>query len=139
MVQLIVGEKGKGKTTTLLELVEKNLEKSTGSSVYVDKSQKHMYDLNNKVRLINSTEYSLKNKYEFMGFICGIVSQDNDLEYVYFDNFMVLANMSIDDLEGAVLRLNEIGEMFDINFVATVSANPDMISDSIKQYVSISL
>ena len=139
MVQLIIGEKGKGKTTKLLEIVEQNLQKATGNCVYVDKSQKHMYDLNNKVRLVNSTEYSLKNKYEFMGFICGIISQDHDIEYVYFDNFMILANMGVADLEGSVMRLNEISEIFDVNFVATVSVTEDMIPNSISQYVSVVL
>ncbi|MCR4841777.1 MAG: twitching motility protein PilT [Eubacterium sp.] len=139
MVQLVIGAKGKGKTTFLLETVGKNLDKATGNSVYVDNSQKHMYDLSNKVRLINSGEYSLKNKYEFIGFLCGIASQDNDLEYVYIDNLMVQANMGIDDLEGTILRLNELGDLFDINFVVTASATEDQIVDSIKKFVTTSL
>ena len=98
-----------------------------------------MYDLNRKVRLVNSTEYPLNNKFEFMGFICGMVSQDNDLEYVYFDNFMVLANMTIDDLEGAILKLDEIGNQFDVKFIATVSATRDQISSKIEKFVTTEL
>ena len=137
MVQLIVGAKGKGKTTYLLDAVEKNLDKATGNSVFIDKSQKHMYDLSNKVRLINSTDYKIANKYEFMGFICGICSQDNDLEFVYIDNLMLQASMDVEDLEGAINRLNELGEIFDINFVATASATEDQITEKIKQLVSV--
>lgn len=135
MVQLIIGAKGKGKTTYLLDLVDSNLDKSTGNCVYIDNSQKHMYDLSNKVRLINSSEFSLKNKYEFMGFICGICSSDNDLEYIYIDNLCVQSSMGVDELEGVALRMDEIGKLFDINFVATVSATEDQITDAVKPFL----
>ena len=42
-----------------------------------------MYELNNKVRLINVTDYPITNCDEFLGFICGIISQDNDLEEMF--------------------------------------------------------
>ena len=53
MIEIICGEKGKGKTKELLEKVNHTVSTVTGSVVYLDKSQKHMYELNNKVRLIN--------------------------------------------------------------------------------------
>ena len=51
MVQLIVGNKGKGKTKQLLDRVNSAIKEANGNIVYLDKSSKHMYDLNNKVRL----------------------------------------------------------------------------------------
>ena len=80
MVQIIAGEKGKGKTKKLLETVNAAVMAANGNIVYLDKSQKHMYELSNRVRLVNVTDYPITNCDEFMGFICGIVSQDNDLE-----------------------------------------------------------
>ena len=47
MVQLIVGNKGKGKTKFLLEKVNNDVKEAVGSVVYLDKSPKHMYELNN--------------------------------------------------------------------------------------------
>ena len=49
MVQLIVGKKGKGKTKQLLDKVNSEVKDISGSIVYLDKSTKHMYELNNKV------------------------------------------------------------------------------------------
>ena len=51
MVQLIVGNKGKGKTKQLLDKVNSEIKEISGNIVYLDKSTKHMYELNNKVRL----------------------------------------------------------------------------------------
>ena len=80
MIELIVGRKGKGKTKVLLEQVNTAIKEANGNIVYLDKNTKHMYELNNKVRLIDSTVFPIKNADEFVGFICGILSQDHDLE-----------------------------------------------------------
>ncbi len=88
MVQLIVGKKGKGKTKQLLDKVNAEIKTASGSIVYIDKSSKHMYELNNKIRLIDASTYPLKNSDEFIGFICGIISQDHDIEQMYLDSFL---------------------------------------------------
>jgi hypothetical protein len=66
MIEIICGEKGKGKTKELLEKVNHTVSTVTGSVVYLDKSQKHMYELNNKVRLINVVDYPITNCDEFL-------------------------------------------------------------------------
>ena len=69
MVQLIVGKKGKGKTKIILDMVNKEVASASGNIVYLDKGNDHMYELNNKVRLINVTDYGVANADEFVGFI----------------------------------------------------------------------
>ena len=61
MVELIVGKKGKGKTKVLLDKVNGAVKDASGSIVYLDKSTKHMYELNNKVRLIDVSGFPVKN------------------------------------------------------------------------------
>ena len=51
MIQIIAGKKGKGKTKHLLDKVNAEVKEVHGNIVYLDKSSKHMYELNNKVRL----------------------------------------------------------------------------------------
>ena len=80
MVEIICGEKGKGKTKELLAKVNSAVTTASGNIVYLDKSQKHMYELNNKVRLINVMDYPIESCDTFLGFLCGIVSQDHDLK-----------------------------------------------------------
>ena len=85
MVELIVGKKGKGKTKVLLDKVNGAVKDANGSIVYLDKSTKHMYELNNKVRLIDVSGFPVKNADEFVGFICGILSQDHDQDGSLFN------------------------------------------------------
>ena len=61
MIEIICGVKGKGKTKELLDKVNTSVMSASGNVVYLDKSQKHMYELNNKVRLINVTEFPISN------------------------------------------------------------------------------
>mgnify|MGYP002513721652 CR=1 FL=1 len=58
MVQLIVGKKGKGKTKQLLDKVNSEVKSITGNIAYLDKSMAHMYELNNKVRMIDVSKLS---------------------------------------------------------------------------------
>ena len=76
MVQIIAGKKGKGKTKHLLDRANSAIRDSKGSIVYLDKSSKHMYELSNKIRLINVKEYPIESSEGFIGFICGIISHD---------------------------------------------------------------
>lgn len=135
MVQLIVGDKGKGKTKQLLDKVNSSIKSAHGNIVYLDKSSKHMYDLNNKIRLIDASAFPIKNSEEFVGFVCGIISQDHDLEEIYFDGFREIAKLEWKDITDTVNRLDEISKIFNINFVISVSANQSEITDTLKEKI----
>ena len=91
MVQIISGKKGKGKTKYLLDSVNGAVASAQGSVVYLDKTAKHMYELSNKVRLINVSDYGINSYDAFIGFVSGIISQDHDLEKMYFDSFLKIS------------------------------------------------
>jgi hypothetical protein len=121
MVQLIVGEKGKGKTKQLLSKVNGEIKEITGNIVYLDKSAKHMYELNNKIRLIDVSQYMVENSSEFIGFISGIISQDHDLQQMYFDSFLKIACLENQDITATVEKLENISKKFGVDFILSVS------------------
>lgn len=141
MVQLIVGNKGKGKTKHLLEKVNSKVQESSGNIVYLDKSTKHMYELNNKVRLIDLSQYDVKGSAEFIGFLSGIISQDHDLEEMYLDNFLTLAGIEEDTeaLEGVVDRLEKMSEAFGLDFILSVGRNEGELPENLKSKIIVSL
>lgn len=138
MVQLIVGDKGKGKTKHLLDKVNTEVTSAEGNIVYLDKSSKHMHELDNKVRLINVSEYPVKNTDQFLGFICGVCSQDYDLQTMYIDSFLKVAGLEGADITDTILALEAIGEQFNVNFVASVSVCESVLTDSMKGKVIVS-
>lgn len=139
MVQLIVGKKGKGKTKQLLDKVNSEVKNITGNIVYLDKSTKHMYELNNKVRLIDVSQYMIENSSEFVGFVCGILSQDHDLQQMYFDSFLKLAVLEDQDISVVVDKLSKISEAYKVDFILSVSADESELPDSVKDKIIVSL
>ncbi|MBO4750229.1 MAG: twitching motility protein PilT [Lachnospiraceae bacterium] len=139
MVQLIVGEKGKGKTKHLLDKVNNEIKTIPGNIVYLDKSTKHMYELNNKVRLIDVSQYMIEDNAEFLGFISGIISQDHDLQQMYFDSFLKIAKLEGQDITAAIAKLEKISERFGVDFILSVSVNEDALPEELKSKVLISL
>ena len=136
MVQLIAGNKGKGKTKYLLDKVNAEVKTASGNITYLDKSTKHMFELNNKVRLINVSDYFITSSDEFLGFICGIISQDHDL---YFDSFLKIACLEGKDISQTVTKLEKIGEAFGVDFIVSISLNEDELPADMKSKVTISL
>lgn len=139
MVQIIAGNKGKGKTKHLLEKANAAIKQANGSMVYLDKSSKHMYELNNKIRLINVKGFDIPDCSGFMGFICGIISQDHDLEMMFLDSFLKLSCLEGEDISEAIAQLEKISDKFHVDFVLSVSLETDELPENAKKDVIISL
>lgn len=139
MVELIVGKKGKGKTKVLLDKVNGVIKNANGSIVYLDKSTKHMYELNNKIRLIDVSGYPIKNCDEFVGFICGIISQDHDLEQIYLDSFLAVAKLDGLDVTSTLEQLKDIGKKFGITFVVSISLDKEDLPAAFQEDIIVAL
>ena len=139
MVQLIIGKKGKGKKKHLLDKANTEVQNVSGNIVYLDKSAKHMYELNNKIRLIDVSDYMITSSDEFVGFICGIISQDHDLQQMYFDSFLKIACKEDGDVEAIINKLENVGEKFGVSFVISISLDETELTDSLKDKVIVSL
>ena len=140
MVQLIVGKKGKGKTKIILDMVNKEVSTASGNIVYLDKGNDHMYELNNKVRLINVRDYGVANADEFVGFIRGIVSQDHDLEQIYFDGFMKIScTEGTDQVEEVINKLDSISNTYGFKVIASISLDEAELPESLKSKVVVAL
>ena len=139
MVQLIVGNKGKGKTKHLLDQVNTIIKDAQGNVVYLDKSTKHMFELNNKIRLIDVSDYLVTSSDEFIGFICGIISQDHDLQHMYFDSFLKIACVNEEDISATIEKLETISTKFHVDFVLSISVDEHALPESLKSKVIVSL
>ncbi|WP_026508698.1 hypothetical protein [Butyrivibrio sp. MC2013] len=139
MVSLIVGKKGKGKTKCLLDKVNSEIKNTLGTVVFLDKNTKHMYELNNKIRLIVVPDYMVNTTDEFIGFISGIISQDNDLQQVYLDSFLNIACLEGNDITPTIEKLDKLSDKFGIDFVLSVSMDKEELPEAVHSKISIAL
>lgn len=135
MIQLIVGAKGKGKTKILLDKVNSEVKAAHGSIVYLDKSTKHMYELNNRIRLIDVSGFGLESTGEFIGFIYGILSQDHDLEQMYLDSFLKISLTDAKTANDLLRKLDAISKKFGVTFVISISTDSADIAEDLKDNI----
>lgn len=135
MVQLVIGEKGEGKTKKMLDYVHEAMKTATGNIVYLDKSSRNIHELDNKVRLINVSEYPIQNTDQFLGFVCGICSQDYDLEGMYLDGFLKIARLEGKDITEALTQLNKISDQFKVKMVLSVSLSREQLPEFARDQV----
>ena len=140
MIELVVGEKGTGKTKILLAKANDDIKDTGGNIVYLDINNKHMYELSHRIRLLNVQEYNIRTSDMFLGFIYGIASQDYDIDKMFLDNFTSISCVeNIADAELIINELSKISEKFEIDFIISLSAKKDELPDALQKLITSSL
>ena len=138
MIDIIAGRKGKGKTKVLLQKVNEDIKTTNGTIVYLDKNNKHMYELSNQIRLIVVPEFDIIDTDMFIGFIAGILSQDHDLDKIFLDSFLTIASIN-DNLSYAINKLDVLSKRFDVDFIISASLDKADMPEEIQELVSVAL
>lgn len=95
-----------------------------------------MYDLRHEIRYINISDYPIDNHMEFFGFMCGILSEDNDISEIYADGLLRQAHIDkIAKSEDLVTKLNKISEKFDVRFVFSVNCEECKLPDFLQEFM----
>lgn len=139
MLHIICGEKGKGKTKVILDKANEAVKTSGGNVVFIDKDSDHMFELNNKIRLINIKDFMIENTDEFVGFICGIASQDHDLEEMFLDGFFKISYTNLETMKPVVDKLIRVAEKFNIDIVLSLSLKSEDVPNEYKHNILVSL
>ena len=135
MIQLIIGEKGKGKTKILLDRANKAMKEANGNIVYLDKSKQHMYELNNRIRLIDVTAYPITNSDAFIGYLCGLISRDNDLEQIFLDSFLKIAKQDGADISPVLDQIRNLSDTYHVDFTISISVKEQDLPEQFKEFV----
>lgn len=135
MVNLIVGHKGTGKTKMMIDMANDRGEKSDGHVIFINKNHRLMYDLIHQIRVVCMEDYEeITNSDEYIGFLYGIISSDHDIEAIFIDSILKHADVSKEDIPEFLARLKVISEEQDIDFIVSLSADLDELSDDVRDF-----
>ena len=81
----------------------------------------------------------IKNADEFVGFICGILSQDHDLEQIYLDSFLKVAKLEGKDVTSTLEQLESIGTQFNVTFIISMSLDKEELPEIFHEKVIVAL
>ena len=135
MIQVIHGKKGSGKTKKILDMANAAVDQYKGDIIFVDDDNRYMFDVDHKVRFINAEDYHIHNADMFIGFLCGILSSNFDVGTIFIDAFLKLCRTELAETEPIVKVLAELGAKHDVDFVLSLSADPEELPIFYKQYM----
>lgn len=134
MVNFIIGEKGEGKTKRLVNMANDSfLNRAEGNVVFIDCSNKHIHNLNRGIRLVETGTYKLNNYREFLAFVYGILSRDNDSTNVFVDSISKLVGkLTNEEIVQFSNALKSLSESCDVNFVVAISCDKNTAPEEIR-------
>lgn len=135
MISLLIGPKGAGKTKRIIRLANEELKKAKGNIIFVDDDKRHMYDLKHNLRFISMDEYPIKNEDEFFGFLCGIISNDYDIDKIFIDGLLKVMDTSLEDMPKLLEKLDKMATKYEIDFFMTMSCTKDQIHEDLYKYL----
>ncbi|MCX7771919.1 MAG: hypothetical protein N2376_02250 [Clostridia bacterium] len=136
MVRVIMGAKGSGKTKQLIELINYAAENEIGNVICIESGAKLTFDISNRVRLIDSSEFATNNFTFLKGFISGLYASNYDITHVFLDSLckIVPSDPGSREVEDFLSWLDGFAEDNGIKFTVTISADSALATHAMKAY-----
>ena len=127
-----MGLKGSGKTKRLIDAINTAVASAQGDVVCIEYGKQLTYDVNYRVRLVNSKEYGINNIDKLKGLLSGLHAGNFDITNVYIDNLYKTIGNDRATGEEFILWCAEFAQANNMNITITVSDDPAGASDAIK-------
>ena len=136
MVKILAGEKGEGKTKRMIDMANAAGKEAKGNIVFVDDDNSHMYDLHYSVRFVETPKFILEDPQVFRGFVCGILSQNSDIETIYIDGLNhIMDRISDADFTAFIQELDKTSKEAEMDMVMIISRKTDALPAEVQQYL----
>ena len=135
MIHVIMGLKGSGKTKKMIAAINEAVTSAAGDVVCIEYGKKLTYDVNYRVRLVDSKEYGINNLDMLKGFLSGLHAGNFDITNIYIDNLYKTIGTDRAVGEAFILWCAEFAEANNMNITITVSDDPAEASETVKQYL----
>ena len=135
MIKVIMGLKGSGKTKQLISAIQDAVATEAGDIVCIEYGKKLTYDVNYKVRLVDSEEYGIKNVDMLKGLISGLHAGNFDITHVFIDNLYKTIGTDRANGEEFVAWCAKFAETNNMNITITISDDVELASEEVKKYL----
>lgn len=136
MVRVIMGVKGTGKTKQMIELINTAVQNEHGNVVCIERGPKLTYDINYQIRLVEASDYDLKNFDTLKGFISGLYAGNFDITHMFIDSLckIVPAEANNPAVETFLDWLSSFSEKNGIKFTITISADAALATEGVQKF-----
>ncbi len=135
MIQVIMGLKGSGKTKRLINSINEAVAGAQGDVVCIEYGKQLTYDINYRVRLVDSKEYEINNLDKLKGLLSGLHAGNFDITNVYIDNLYKTIGADRAAGEEFILWCAGFAEANKMNITITVSDDAAEASAAVKAFL----
>lgn len=135
MIKVFYGKKGTGKTKQMLDNANSIVNNSNGNVVYIDDSSELSVKLSYKIRFVNILDYPVSGSEAFLGFICGVASQNYDIETIFIDGLTYIIHQNPESLKDFFDGIEKIAEKNNVHFYISINGDEAEIPEFIKKYI----
>ena len=135
MINVIMGLKGSGKTKKMIDSINEVLANASGDVVCIEYGKKLTYDVNYRVRLVDSKEYGISNSDMLKGLLSGLHAGNFDITHVYIDNLYKTIGTDRANGEAFVAWCAAFAEANNMNITITISDDPANASEEMKKFL----
>ena len=136
MVKLIIGGTGSGKTKEIVDQVNAAVKEEKGSVVCISRGNKLTFDISHDARLINATDYPLKDYASLLGFLCGIHAGNYDITRVFIDGLYKITGIKdVAKAEDFLNMLDAFSAQHSVNFTVSLSEEPSAATEGMKRFL----
>ena len=124
MVNLLIGQKGSGKTQKMIDLANAKVKDCNGNVVFIKKTHRDTASVSFDIRTICLDDMpAISNTDAYIGFLYGMSSANHDIECVFIDALLKHADLTMEALPAFLGKLNKITADCNIDFYVSVSAD----------------
>ena len=135
MIHVIMGLKGSGKTKKMIDSIHAAVANASGDVVCIEYGMMLTYDVNYRVRLVDSKEYGIGNIDMLKGFLSGLHAGNFDITHVYIDNLYKTIGNDRATGEAFVAWCAEFAQVNSMEITVTISDDPAEASEEIKKFL----
>ncbi|KZL93324.1 hypothetical protein [Clostridium magnum] len=135
MIHVFCNKRGSGKTKALINLANEKALDSKGHIVFINDDRRHLFQLDTRIRLISTSEFSLRKQESFYGFLCGILSEDYDIETIFVDGLFNIIEENLQNAAHLFYALEGLSKQYNVEFFINVNEEQE-IPEFIRKYVA---
>ena len=135
MIKVFYGEKGMGKSKMMVDLANEHAGKRKGDVVFIDDSNDLMLKLTHEIRFTDVSIYPVNGADQFLSFICGIISQNYDIESIFIDGLTYIVKEDINSLGNFFTNISSLTKKYEIGFIFSINGKPEAMPVFLNEYV----
>ena len=133
MINIIYGLKGSGKTKKIIDKANWKAASSNGCVLYLTDRANLSLEVAKEIRFIDINKYGIGCKETLLAFLKGLLAGNYDITDILLDGPAKFVKADINDMEDFYNGLEELSDMFKVDFTVTVSV--EEVPDYMKKYL----